>query len=153
MVHPDDDRYSQYEHGQTFEAEWINGKIKATVIKDEAVDMSFGTGAMTITPWHDRTDFEIAERHGLDKEQIIDFHGKLMPIAGDLAGLPIEVARPKIVEILKAKGLLVNEDKNYEHNVAVNERGKAVIEPQIRLQWFVDVNKEAVRWQDKKMQS
>ena len=81
VMHPDDKRYKQYKHGDTFEAEWINGQVTATIIKDEAVDPKFGTGVMTITPWHDHTDFDIAERHNLDKVQIIDFHGKLMPIA------------------------------------------------------------------------
>ncbi|OVE78785.1 valine--tRNA ligase, partial [bacterium G20] len=61
VMHPDDKRYTQYKHGDTFEADWINGKVTATIIKDEAVDPAFGTGVMTITPWHDRTDFEIAE--------------------------------------------------------------------------------------------
>jgi valyl-tRNA synthetase len=149
VVHPDDKRYDKYKDGETFEAEWINGKVTATIIKDEAVDPKFGTGAMTITPWHDHTDFEIAERHGLDKEQIIDFHGKLMPIAGEFAGLGIEEARPKIVEKLAEKGLLVKTDQEYVHNIALNSRGGGVIEPQIRLQWFVDVNKPAVEWKGK----
>ncbi|HSX46808.1 MAG TPA: valine--tRNA ligase [Patescibacteria group bacterium] len=149
VMHPDDKRYAKYKHGDTFEAEWINGKVIATVIKDEAVDPAFGTGVMTITPWHDHTDFEIAERHGLDKEQIIDFHGQLLPIAGEYAGMHIVDARPKIVEKLKAKGLLVNIDENYAHSIAVNERGKGIIEPQIKLQWFVDVNKQAVPWKGK----
>ena len=149
-MHPDDKRYSQYKHGDTFEAEWINGAVTATVIKDAAVDPEFGTGVMTITPWHDNTDFEIAERHNLDKEQIIDFHGRLMEIAGEFAGLTIEAARPKIVELLDSKGLLVSVDENYTHNIAVNERGKGVIEPQIRLQWFVDVNKPVVEWKGKR---
>ena len=146
VMHPDDERYSQYKHGDSFETEWINGPITATIIKDAAVDPKFGTGVMTITPWHSQIDFEIAERHGLDKEQIIDFKGKLLPIAGDLAGLSIAEARPKIVEKLASKGLLVKTDENYLHSIAVNERGKAVIEPQIRLQWFVDVNKPVVVW-------
>lgn len=150
VMHPDDERYKQYKHGDTFEAEWINGKVIATVIKDEAVDPSFGTGVMTITPWHDHTDFEIAERHGLDREQIIDFHGRLLPVAGEFAGMPITEARKKIVDKLDRKGLLVATDENYVHSVAVNERGKGVIEPQIRLQWFVDVNKKAVNWNGKK---
>ena len=150
VMHPDDKRYSQYKHGDTFEAEWINGAVTATVIKDTAVDPEFGTGVMTITPWHDNTDFEIAERHNLDKEQIIDFHGRLMEIAGEFAGLTIEAARPKIVELLDSKGLLVSVDENYTHNIAVNERGKGVIEPQIRLQWFVDVNKPVVEWKGKR---
>jgi valyl-tRNA synthetase len=146
VVHPDDTRYAKYKHGDTFEAEWINGKVTAMVIKDKAIDMEFGTGAMTITPWHDHTDFEIAERHSLDKEQVIDFHGNLLPIAGEFAGMPIDEARPKIVEKLRKKGLVVTEDTNYTHNIAINDRGKGVIEPQIKLQWFVDVNKPAVDW-------
>ncbi len=150
VVHPDDKRYAKYEHGQTFEVEWINGPITATLIKDEAADPSFGTGAMTITPWHSVIDFEIAERHGLDKEQIIDFQGNLLPVAQEFAGMHIADARPKIVEKLKEKGLLVKVDDNYTHNVAVNDRGKGVIEPQIKLQWFVDVNKPAVEWKGKK---
>ena len=113
VMHPDDKRYGEYKHGDTFEAEWLNGKVKATIIKDEAVDPSFGTGVMTITPWHDHTDFEIAERHGLEKEQIIDFEGKLMPIAGEFAGMPIAEARPKIVDKLRTMGLVVNVDENY----------------------------------------
>jgi valyl-tRNA synthetase len=150
VMHPDDERYKDYKHGDTFEAEWINGPITATIIKDEAADPDFGTGVMTITPWHSHADFEIAERHDLDKEQIIDFHGKLLPIAQEFSGLHISEARSKIVEKLKAKDLLLKIDENYVHNVAVNERGKGVIEPQIRLQWFIDVNKEVVEWKGKK---
>jgi valyl-tRNA synthetase len=151
VMHPDDKRYAKYKHGDTFEAEWINGKVLATVIKDEAVDPEFGTGVMTITPWHDHTDFEIAERHSLEKQQIIDFKGNLLPIAGDFAGMSIEEARPKIAALLDKKGLLIKEDKKYVHNVAINERGKGKIEPQIRLQWFVDVNKAVVEWKGKQM--
>lgn len=150
VMHPDDKRYAKYKHGDTFEAEWINGKVTATIIKDEAADPNFGTGVMTITPWHSLVDFEIAERHGLDKEQIIDFQGKLLPVAQEFAGMHISEARPKIVEKLAEKGLLVKTDDNYVHNVAINERGKGVIEPQIRLQWFVDVNKPVVEWKGKK---
>lgn len=149
VMHPDDERYKDFKHGDRFTAEWINGPVEATVIKDEAIDMSFGTGVMTITPWHDHTDFEIAERHGLDKEQIIDFHGRLMPIAGEFTGLPIDTVRGRIVEKLRKKGLVLKEEE-YVHNVAINERGRGKIEPQIRLQWFVDVNKEVVDWKGKK---
>ena len=149
VMHPDDKRYAKYKHGDTFEAEWINGPVTATVIKDEAVDPEFGTGVMTITPWHDHTDFEIAERHKLDKQQIIDFNGNLLPVAGEYAGMHISKARPLIAEKLHKKGLLVSVDDNYLHNIAVNDRGKGIIEPQIKLQWFVDVNKPAVEWKGK----
>ncbi|MBI4032765.1 valine--tRNA ligase [Candidatus Berkelbacteria bacterium] len=140
VMHPDDDRYAEYKHGQTLELEWINGPITATVIKDESIDMAFGTGVMTITPWHSAVDFEMAERHDLNKEQIIDERGKLLPIAGEFAGMKIAEARPKIVEKLRAKGLLVKEEP-YTHNIARSERTNGVIEPQVKLQWFVDVDK------------
>ena len=104
----------------------------------------FATGVMTITPWHDKIDFEIAERHGLEKEQIIGFDGRLLEIAGEFVGMTIEKARPLIVEKLKTKGLLVKVDENYVHNKAVSQRGGGAIEPQIKLQWFIDVNKEVV---------
>ena len=149
VMHPHDKRYAKYKDGDTFNAEWINGPVTATVIKDEAANPDFGTGVMTITPWHDHTDFDIAERNNLDKEQIIDFHGKLLPIAGEFAGLAIAEARDKVVKKLRNKGLLVSVDDNYTHNVAINERGQGIIEPQIRLQWFVDVNKPAVEWKGK----
>ncbi len=151
VMHPDDERYKQYKHGDTFEAEWINGPVRATVIKDTAIDPEFGTGVMTITPWHDHTDFEIAERHGLEKEQIIGFDGTLLEGAGEFAGMPIEKARPLIVEKLKNKGLLVKVDENYIHNKAVSQRGGGAIEPQIKLQWFIDVKKEVVPWKGQMM--
>jgi|CXWK01.1.fsa_nt_gi valyl-tRNA synthetase len=142
VMHPDDARYVQYTHGQQLEVPWMNGTITATVIKDESVDMEFGTGVMTITPWHDQTDFDIAERHKLDKEQIIDFDGKLLPIAGEFAGMYIKKARPLIVEKLQTLGLIEKIDENYVHNIAKNSRGGGVIEPQIKKQWFIAVNKE-----------
>ena len=151
VMHPDDKRYAKYKHGDTFTAEWINGPVTATVIKDEAIDMEFGTGVMTITPWHDATDFDIAGRHNLDKQQVIGEDGLLLPIAGEFAGMPIDEARPKIVEKLAAKGLLVKTDEEYTHNIAVSYRGGGKIEPQIKEQWFVDVNKPAVEWKGKKV--
>jgi valyl-tRNA synthetase len=151
VMHPDDARYKKYKHGDTFIAEWINGPVKATVIKDDVVDPEFGTGVMTITPWHDPIDFSLAERHGLDQEQIIDFDGTLLPIAGEFAGQPVAAARPNIVEKLGQKGLLVDVDEAYAHRLAVNSRGKGVIEPQIKLQWFVDVNKQAVVWKGQRL--
>ncbi len=141
VMHPDDPRYKQYEHGQKLEVEWINGPITATVIKDEAVDMGFGSGVMTITPWHDTTDFEIAKRHNLPLEQVIDQYGKLLPIAGEFAGQKIAAARPLIVEKLKQKGLLERIDENYHHNVQVCYKCSTIIEPQVQPQWFIAMTK------------
>jgi len=137
VMHPDDKRYKEYKDGQTIELEWINGPITATIIKDELVDMDFGSGAMTITPWHDSVDFEIAERHDLDKEQIIDKNGKLLPIAGEFEGMHIKKARKQIAQKLEEKGLLDHIDENYTHSVRVCYKCESQIEPQIEDQWFV----------------
>ncbi len=139
-MHPDDKRYAQYKNGQKIDLEWINGPITATIVKDDAIEMEFGSGVMTITPWHDNTDFEIAERHNLPREQVIDEYGKLLPIAGEFSGMKIADARPKVVEKLRTKGLLVKEEP-YTHNLATAERTGGIVEPQIKLQWFVNVNK------------
>lgn len=139
VMHPEDKRYTKYKDGQMIDLDWINGPITATIIKDDAIDMAFGTGVMTITPWHDPIDFEIAERHGLTKEQVIDRVGKLLPIAGEFAGMKITEARPLIAEKLRAKGLLVKIEENYDHKIAVCYKCKTPIEPQILPQWFLSM--------------
>ena len=144
VMHPDDERYAAYEHGQKIDLEWINGPITATVIKDPASDPKIGSGVMTITPWHSMVDFELAEKYGLEKEQIIDRYGKLLPIAGEFAGMKISDAREKIIEKLEEKGLVVKVDENYVHNIATSERTGAIIEPQIMEQWFIGVDKPFV---------
>ncbi len=145
VMHPEDERYKEYEHGQKIGLEWINGPITATIIKDAAIDPEFGTGVMTITPWHSAIDFEIAERHQLDKEQIIALDGTLLPIAEEFSGMDIVTARPKIVEKLQDKGLVVKIEENYLHQIATAERTGALVEPQIMRQWFINVTKEFTR--------
>lgn len=142
VMHPDDERYKTYKHGDKLTVEWINGSIEATIIKDTSVDPLFGTGVMTITPWHSVVDFELAQKYNLDYEQIIDKYGKLLPVAGeDFVGMKIKDAREKIVEKLQSKGL-VEKVEEYTHNISTAERTGGIIEPQIMEQWFVAVNKE-----------
>lgn len=137
VMHPDDARYTKYRHGQKIKLEWINGPITATVIKDEASDPEIGSGVMTITPWHSGIDFEIAKRHNLNYEQIIDWRGKLLPIANEFTDMSIIDARDKIVDKLDKKGLLVKIDAKYEHAVPCCYKCNREIEPQIRDQWFI----------------
>lgn len=145
VMHPDDKRYSKYKNGQKIELEWINGPITATIIKDEAGDPEVGSGVMTITPWHSAIDFDIAKRHNLDYEQIIDERGKLLPIAQEFEGMPIKEAREKIVEKLKEKGLLVKIDEKYEHSVPTCYKCSREIEPQLKEQWFITMKPLAER--------
>ncbi len=141
VMHPDDARYAEYKHGDKLTVEWISGPVEATIIKDESVDPEFGTGVMTITPWHSVVDFELAQKYKLDYEQIIDKYGKLLPVAGEFAGIKIKDVREKLVEKLEAKGL-VEKIEDYTHNIATAERSGGIVEPQIMEQWFVAVNKE-----------
>jgi len=145
VMHPADKRYAQYAEGEKIELEWINGPITATVIKDEAIDMELGTGVMTITPWHDPIDFDIARRHNLPYEQVIDWRGKLLPIAGEFAGMNIKDARPKIVEKLQTKGLVEKIDETYAHEVPVCYKCGREIEPQVKEQWFIKMEPLAKR--------
>lgn len=101
VMHPDDERYKQYKHGSTFEAEWINGTVTASVIKDEAVDPSFGTGVMT-SPLARPHRLRDRQRYGLREEQVIDFDGTLLPIAARVCWYA-DQARPLIVEKLEKK--------------------------------------------------
>ncbi len=141
VMHPDDVRYQEYKHGDKLMVEWINGPLEATIIKDESADPEFGTGVMTITPWHSVVDFDIAKKYELDYEQIIDKYGKLLPIAQEFAGMKIKDARDKIVEKLQAKDL-VEKIEDYTHNISTAERSGGIVEPQIMKQWFIAVNKE-----------
>lgn len=141
VMHPNDERYKEYTHGQKLTVEWINGPIEATIIKDESADPTFGSGVMTITPWHSIVDFELAQKYKLDYEQIIDKYGKLLPVCGEeFKGLKIKDAREKIVEKLQSKGL-VEKIEDYTHNISTAERTGGTIEPQIMKQWFVAVTK------------
>jgi valyl-tRNA synthetase len=137
VMHPEDARYAEYTHGQEIELEWINGPITATIIKDEAVEMDFGTGVMTITPAHSQIDFEIAMRHSLDIEQIIDTRGKLLKVAQEFEGMKIAEAREKIVQKLESKGLLTRTDTEYKNIVKRCYKCNTLIEPQIKDQWFI----------------
>ncbi len=139
VMHPDDARYSAYKHGEKITVEWINGEIEATIIKDVASNPEIGSGVMTITPWHSGVDFEIAKRHGLDIEQVIDERGKLLPIAAEFTGMTIKDARAKIVEKITNKGLVEKIDENYTHEVPVCYKCEREIEPQVKSQWFINM--------------
>lgn len=150
VMHPDDKRYTKYKHGDKLDLEWINGPITATIIKDSAAEMDFGTGVMTITPAHSGIDFEIAERHNLDIEQVIDKRGKMLPMAGEFSGLKILEARAKIVEKLESKGLVEKIDANYKHNVQLCYKCSSLIEPQIVPQWYIKMTASFTDSQTKK---
>ena len=145
VIHPDDARYAEYTHGQTIEVPWINGTVTATIIKDAASDPERGSGVMTITPWHSAVDWDIARRHNLSYEQVIDERGKLLPVAGEFAGMDIRDARERIVKRMDEMGFLVRVDTEYTHTVPSCYKCGREIEPQLKKQWFISMKPLAER--------
>jgi len=143
-VHPEDERHKQL-IGKKVVLPLMNREIP--VIADEMVDREFGTGAVKITPAHDANDFEVGRRHQLAQIDVMTDDGKMNAAAGAYAGLDRFQARKKIVEDLKAKGLL---EKITDHVTAIGicERSKTVVEPRASLQWFCsmkDLAKPAIK--------
>ncbi len=131
-VHPEDGRYKHLV-GKKAMLPLMNREIP--IIADEMVDREFGTGAVKITPAHDPNDFKLGRRHKLAEIDVMTDDGRMNANAGKYAGLERFKARHKVVEDLKAQGLLekVNE---HTHTIGICERSKTIVEPRISTQWF-----------------
>jgi len=140
-VHPDDKRYSSYV-GKELEIDTLLGKAKIMVIADKHVDPKFGTGVVKITPAHDPNDFEVAKRHNLEIKEVFDQFGKLNEKTGPYAGMKIRDARTKIVDDMKAAGLIEKIDEKYTHTIGKCYKCGTVIEPRVIPQWFLAVDKK-----------
>lgn len=136
--HPEDERYKELE-GQEVEIEGPEKAFKVRVVADEAVDRAFGTGVVKVTPAHDFTDNEIAERHDLPLIEVIGKDGLMNENAGKYEGMTVLEAREAVVADLKAKGLILKVDDNYKNRVGVCYKCKNTIEPLMMDQWFVSM--------------
>jgi len=134
-VHPDDERYS---HLKDIGIELPLTGRTIPVVCDHHVQKDFGTGALKVTPSHDRDDYEIGLRHSLPLLKVINDHGVMNDEAGEYAGLDRFACRKKIVEDLDRFGFL-DHIEDYDHAVGQCYRCKTVIEPTTSLQWFVSV--------------
>jgi valyl-tRNA synthetase len=132
-VNPQDKRYKNL-IGQSVTLPVIDKEIP--VIADEAVDTSFGTGALKITPAHDPTDFEVAQRHNLPLVDIMNADATMNENAGPYQGLERFACRDKVLADLKGKELL-EKIEPYAHSVGHCGRCQTMIEPRVSLQWFV----------------
>ncbi|RLE03278.1 MAG: valine--tRNA ligase [Candidatus Aminicenantes bacterium] len=144
-VHPDDPRYKHLV-GRKVILPLQNRPIP--VIADESVEMDFGTGAVKVTPAHDPTDFQLGKKHNLEQVIVIDSQARMTAAAGpEFQGLDRFECREKVLEKLRAQGLLVKEE-DYRHAVGHCYRCKTIIEPHLSWQWFVKIGplaKEAIR--------
>ena len=136
-VHPDDDRYRNL----------VSRKVRLPladklipIVADAYVDPAFGTGCLKITPGHDFNDYQVARRHNLEPISILTLDAHLnREVPKPYQGLERFEARKKIVEDLKALGLLVSE-KPYKLRVPRSGRTGVIVEPMLTDQWFVKMD-------------
>ena len=142
MVNPADERYKNL-IGKKVVLPLIGREIE--IIADEYVDMSFGTGAVKVTPAHDTNDYEVGKRHELEFITVFDEKGILNEQCGKFQGLERLAARDQIVEELERLGF-IEKIEDYENQVGYCYRCKNVVEPYISQQWFVraDIAKDAI---------
>lgn len=139
-VNPEDERYQDI-IGGLVELPLTGRTIP--IIADEHADPAYGTGAVKITPAHDFDDFEVGERHDLERIQVIGEDGRMLPSAGEAyAGLTAVECRKQVLQDLEAQGLLRGE-KEIVHSVAHCYKCDTVIEPMLKAQWFIDVKRLA----------
>jgi valyl-tRNA synthetase len=132
-VHPEDERY-KHQIGKNVLLPLMNREIP--IIGDEMVDREFGTGAVKITPAHDPNDFEAGKRHGLAQIDVLTEDAHMNENAGAYAGLERFAARKKIVEDLRAAGL-IEKITDHVHAIGHCERSRTIVEPRVSTQWFM----------------
>ena len=133
MVHPDDERYQAYIGKEVY----IPGTNRTIpVISDEYVEIGFGTGVVKVTPAHDPNDFEVGNRHKLERIICMNEDGTMNELAGKYVGMDRFECRKAIVKDLTEAGLCPQVEKMM-HSVGHSERTGVVVEPRLSKQWFV----------------
>ena len=140
-VNKDDERYKKYV-GKNVVLPIVNKLIP--VITDEHADPEFGTGVVKITPAHDPNDFEVGNRHNLERIVVINPNGTMNENAGKYQGLDCFECREKLVNDLQEQGLLISIEP-ITHSVGHSERTDVMVEPYLSKQWFVKMRPLADR--------
>lgn len=134
-VHPNDKRYKDL-IGTRVLLPLTEKEIP--IIADDAVNPTYGTGAVKVTPAHDPNDFEIGNRHDLPRIQVIDFDGKMINVPSEFFGIDVDEARKRVLAALKAQELLRGEE-TIEHVVGYDYKSGLPIQPLVKEQWFVKI--------------
>ncbi|MDW4454618.1 valine--tRNA ligase [Staphylococcus saprophyticus] len=133
VVNPNDERYKDV-IGKTVILPIVGRELP--ILADEYVDIEFGSGAMKVTPAHDPNDFEIGNRHDLERIIVMDESGKMNDKADKYQGMDRFDCREQLVKDLEAENLVIKIEE-HEHSVGHSERSGAVVEPYLSTQWFV----------------
>ena len=140
-VNPDDTRYKDLIGKKVILP--IVGKL-IPIVGDMHADPEFGTGVVKITPAHDPNDFEVGNRHNLERVVVMNPDATMNENAGKYCGLTREECREKLLEDLKKEDLLISIEP-MTHSVGHSERSDAVVEPYLSKQWFVKMRPLADR--------
>ncbi len=132
-VHPEDDRYKHL-IGKHVILPIVGREIP--IVADDYVDKDFGSGAVKITPAHDPNDFELGNRHNLERILVMNEDGSMNDKAGIYKGMDRFECRKQIVKDLQEQGVLFKIEEHM-HSVGHSERSGAVVEPYLSTQWFV----------------
>ena len=136
-VNPKDPRYGHLIGKHAIRPLPIENQAHLPIVADEHIDIEFGTGVLKVTPAHDKADFEIGQRHGVDALEVIAADGKMNDLAGtELAGLDRFEARKAASAKLDELGALIKTE-DYKNNVGFSERADVPIEPRLSEQWFL----------------
>ncbi|MET0785933.1 MAG: valine--tRNA ligase, partial [Paenisporosarcina sp.] len=134
-VHPEDNRYKHL-IGKSVTLPIIGRQIP--IVADDYVDKDFGSGAVKITPAHDPNDFEIGNRHDLERVLVMNEDGTMNKNAAQYEGQDRFACRKQIVADLQEAGILFKIEE-HAHSVGHSERSGAVVEPYLSTQWFVNM--------------
>ncbi|CAN5721918.1 valine--tRNA ligase [soil metagenome] len=140
-VHPEDERY-RHLVGRRVRIPFVERIVP--IIADEAVERGFGTGAVKITPAHDQADLETAQRHDLAIIDVMEDDGSINALGGSFAGMAGMAARRRIVAELESRSDLV---AAIPHEMVIGrcQRSDDVVEPRLKVQWFISVKPMAER--------
>ena len=132
-VNPEDERYKHL-IGKKVILPVLNKEIP--IVADEHADPEFGTGCVKITPAHDPNDFEVGNRHNLERVVVMNSDATMNENAGKYCGMTREKCREELLKDLEAEGLLLSIEK-MTHSVGHSERTGVMVEPYLSKQWFV----------------
>lgn len=135
VVHPDDERYQDF-IGKTVELPIVGRQLP--IIADDYVEKDFGSGAMKVTPAHDPNDFEIGNRHDLERINVMHPNGVINELGGQYEGMDRFECRKQLVKDLDEAGYLIKVE-DHMHSVGHSERSGAIVEPYLSTQWFVSM--------------
>ncbi|MGL5756830.1 MAG: valine--tRNA ligase [Paraclostridium sp.] len=138
-VNPEDERYTHLV-GKHAILPMIDREL--IIVADDYVDLDFGTGAVKMTPAHDPNDFEVGQRHNLEKINVMNEDGTMNKLAGKYEGMDRYECRKQLIADLDEAGYLIA-IKDHNHNVGSCYRCKTVVEPRLSDQWFVKMDELA----------